>query len=76
MSAEPTPYAEMAAVLDNLPLLLREARRARGLSERAAAAQIGLAFSTVHRMEHRAGYHVNAAVAVLRWLDLSGVVTS
>ena len=51
MSAKPTPYTEIAEVLDQLPILLHEARRARGLSVRAAAREIGCSFATVNRIE-------------------------
>jgi transcriptional regulator with XRE-family HTH domain len=65
----PTPYRELAALVDNLPLLLREARRARGLSQRAAARELGCSFSTVSRMEAGDDCALSNAVAVLRWLD-------
>lgn len=65
----PTPYAELADVIGRLPLLLREARRARGLSQRKAAAELGMSFSTVWRMEEGNDCALSNAVAVLRWLD-------
>jgi transcriptional regulator with XRE-family HTH domain len=64
-----TPYAELAEVIAALPLLLREARRARGLSLRAAAGEIGMSFSTVTRIEAGADYTLSNATAVLEWLD-------
>lgn len=64
-----TPYAELAEVIDRLPLLLREARRAHGLSVRKAAAEIGCSFSTISRMENGEDCALYNAVAVLRWLD-------
>jgi len=65
-----TSYADLAQVLDNLPLLLREARRSRGLSLRAAAKQMpGVTFNTLTRIENGAGHNVKSAAAVLRWLD-------
>ena len=69
MNASPTPYAELAEVIASLPLLLREARRARGLSLRAAARELGMSFSTVTRMEAGEDCALSNAVAVLRWLD-------
>jgi ribosome-binding protein aMBF1 (putative translation factor) len=66
---KPTPYTELADVIANLPLLLREARRARGLSMRAAAASIGLSHSTITRIEAGEDCALSNAVAVLRWLD-------
>lgn len=66
---ELSPYAELADVLSSLPLLLREARRARRLSQRAAADQIGVSFSTISRIETDRDGMVSNALAVLRWLD-------
>lgn len=64
-----TPYAELADVIAHLPVLLREARRQRRLSMRAAASEIGCSFSTVSRIEAGHDGAVSNAVAVLRWLD-------
>ncbi len=69
MTAAPTPYPEIADVLGRLPVLLREARRARRLSVRAAAAQLGMSFATVSRIEAGEDCVLSNAVAVLRWLD-------
>lgn len=71
MNDQPTPYTELADVLDGLPLLVREARRARGLSLRAAADQIGIGFATVSRIEGGNDCALSNAVAVVRWLDLT-----
>lgn len=65
----PTSYSELAAVIANLPLLLREARRARRLSMRAAADQLDMSFSTVRRIEEGRDCELSNAVAVLHWLD-------
>jgi len=62
-------YGEIASVLDALPFLLRETRRARRLSQRAAAKQLGCSFSTVCRMESGEDCALSNAVAVIRWLD-------
>lgn len=51
-AAAPSSYSDLAAVIESLPLLVREARRARGLSVRAAAAQVGCSFSTISRFEN------------------------
>jgi transcriptional regulator with XRE-family HTH domain len=64
-----TPYAELAGVIARLPLLLREARRARGLSLRATAKELGVSFSTVSRLEEGNDCALSNAVAVLIWLD-------
>jgi ribosome-binding protein aMBF1 (putative translation factor) len=64
-----TPYAELAEVIGSLPLLLREARRQRRLSIRAAGREMGIAFSTVDRIERGEDCALSNAMAVLRWLD-------
>jgi ribosome-binding protein aMBF1 (putative translation factor) len=64
-----TTYSELAAVISNLGMLTREARRARGLSLRAAAQQIGCSMSTVLRFEQGEDVNLSNAVAILRWLD-------
>ena len=69
MNDQPTPYREMADVIASLPLLLREARRARGLSLRATAKELRISFSTVDRIERGEDCALSNAVAVLRWLD-------
>lgn len=63
-----TPYGELADVIAALPLLLREARRARGLSVRATALQLGISFATVSRMEAGEDCMLSNVVAVMRWL--------
>lgn len=62
-------YEELAALLASLPMLLREARRARRLSLRAAAEQIGVSYSTIHRLEYGGDCERMTAVAILGWLD-------
>ncbi|MFF5212796.1 multiprotein-bridging factor 1 family protein [Streptosporangium sp. NPDC000396] len=69
MTDEPTSYTELAEVLTALPLLMREARRARHLSQKQAAEQIGVAIATIRRIESGEGLHVGSALAVLRWMD-------
>ncbi|MEU8151726.1 helix-turn-helix domain-containing protein [Nonomuraea sp. NPDC048901] len=69
MNDQPTPYPELAEVLTSLPILVREMRRARGLSQRAAAEQIGVSFSTVSRLENGEDLVMSNASRVLCWLD-------
>ena len=69
MSDAPTSYGELADVLEHLPLLVRESRRRRGLSIRAAAREMGMSFSTVLRYEDGGNVHLDHAVAMLRWVD-------
>ena len=61
------PYTDVLAVIDSLPVILREARRRRGASVRAAAQEIGVSFSTVSRIETGADCNLSHAVAALRW---------
>lgn len=64
-----TTYAELAAMLDSLPMLLREARRAQHLNLRDAADQIGVSFNSLSRFERGRDMMLGNAIAVLRWLD-------
>lgn len=68
-TGELTSYAELAGLLASLPLLLREARRHRRLSVRAAGEQIGCSAATVCRVEGGDDCSMSNATAVLRWLD-------
>lgn len=63
-----TAYAELADVLEALPLLVREARRARELSIRSAGEQIGMDASTLWRIEQGASANTVTVAKVLRWL--------
>ena len=65
----PTGYMELTEVLEALPLLVHETRRARGLSQRAAAKEIGCSVSTVTRIEAYQDCVLSNAVLVLNWLD-------
>lgn len=69
MNDQPTPYPELAEVLSSLAILVREARRARGLSQRAAAEQMGVSFSTISRAESGGDLIMSNAIAMLCWLD-------
>lgn len=62
-------YDEVATVLENLGLIIREARRARRLSLREMGAQVPCSYSALSRMESGAGnLNRDNLVAVLRWL--------
>lgn len=71
MSDAPTSYGELADIIDNLGLIVREARRARGTSQRAAAAQMGGQYSTISRVENGAACDSTSLLLILRWLDLT-----
>lgn len=67
----PTPYGELIEVLECLPLLVRETRRRRQLSVRAAGQQAGLEnWATISRCENGAGLHLKSIVALLRWVGV------
>jgi len=61
-------YDDVIQVLDRLPVILQEARRARRLSLREASDQIGVSFSTVTRIESGKGCTLVAAVKALNWV--------
>ncbi|MEU1736485.1 helix-turn-helix transcriptional regulator [Streptosporangium sp. NPDC020145] len=72
MTDEPTSYSELAEVLTELPLLVRETRRARRLNQSRAAEQIGVSIATISRIEAGEGLHVASVLPILRWLDTGG----
>lgn len=62
-------YTAAAALLDELPVLIRERMRARGISYRTVATEAGIASnSSVHRVAYGHGAHTDTATALLRWL--------
>jgi DNA-binding transcriptional regulator YiaG len=63
-----TTYAEILAVLDVLPFLVRETRRRRGLSVRQVGELLDLSFSTVSRFEDGKTVHSRHLVTLLRWV--------
>lgn len=68
-NCELTSYDDLADILANLPLLVRERRRSRRLSLRATADQLDCAASTLSRFE--SGQHsvaLETVVAIIRWL--------
>ena len=65
----PVPYAELIAVLDGLPFLLRETRRRKQQSLRAAADEIGVPFTSYQRWEKDDSYPDTRTIpALLRWV--------
>jgi transcriptional regulator with XRE-family HTH domain len=62
-------YGDVAALLERLPALLAAERRARGLNQRVAAAQIGCSQPTLSHLEADGTCRLWTAAAVLRWLD-------
>jgi transcriptional regulator with XRE-family HTH domain len=72
MAEAQSSYLELAQVLANIPLICRETRRARGLSLREAARQVGVSFSTLHRIESGEDCVASHLIGVMRWLDGTG----
>lgn len=64
-----TTYAELAAVLESMPLICRETRRIRRLSLRSAADKMGVSFSTIGRFENGEDARYETFIAVMKWLD-------
>jgi transcriptional regulator with XRE-family HTH domain len=65
-----TPIAQLVGILENLPMLLREARRVRGLYLYEVAEQTGINISLICRIENgHDTYHMNQVVPLLKWLD-------
>jgi hypothetical protein len=60
-------------VLDYLPGMVSAERHRQGLSLRAAADEMGVAFTTLNRLERGEGIHLEAGVQAVRWLARSGV---
>jgi transcriptional regulator with XRE-family HTH domain len=65
-----TPIGQLITLLDNLPLLVRETRRARHLNLTQAAEQAGIDKTTLHRIERgNVGYRMENVRRLLRWID-------
>lgn len=61
-------YAELIDVIEHLPVLVRETRRRKGLSLRAAGELIGVGFNTIKRFEDGDVVHSKNLVALLRFV--------
>jgi len=69
MNTDLTSFGEMVQVLDELPIIVRNARRAKGMSQRQLAATLKLSPSTLSRIEDGREFSSVSLVAVLVWLD-------
>lgn len=58
--------------LDQLPAMLRAERGRRELSQRQAATEIGIGFSTVARVENGGWPDAPGFLALVAWLDVPG----
>jgi transcriptional regulator with XRE-family HTH domain len=68
MTGRLTTYVQMVQVLDDLPVLVVNARRAHALSLRAAAQESGVSFNALRRIEHGGNTDVASARLILLWL--------
>ncbi len=69
IEAELSSYADLAQTIEDMPVIVRSARRMRRLSLRATAAETGLSFMTIQRVESGHDFDSGTLVALLRWLD-------
>lgn len=63
------PDAVIVQAIIGLPARLRAHRAARGLSMREVARDVGISFSTVHRVEHGQDYTVDNLIRLAAYLD-------
>ena len=69
MADELTSYTDLADVVEQLPLLVREHRRRTRMSLREAGRQLGCSASTLSRLESgEHGVDTALVVRLLRWL--------
>ena len=61
-------YAELADLVENLPLIVLENRRRRQISLREAARELGVSFSTISRVERGEDFNIRILSDLLRWL--------
>ncbi len=61
-------YAELADLVENLPLIVLENRRRRQISLREAARELGVSFSTISRVERGEDFNTRILSNLLRWL--------
>jgi transcriptional regulator with XRE-family HTH domain len=62
-------YNEAAELLRELPRRVERARWRRGISQREAAKESGLSFSTFSRCESGRDLMLSSALVLLRWLN-------
>lgn len=70
-----SPYDELIDLIANLPVLVRETRRRRGLSIRATAEATGMSFATISRAESGSTLQGDNLTALLRFVGDLDVTT-
>lgn len=68
-TGELASFGEMVQVIDDLAVIVRNARRAQRLSIRELGAKVGMSPSTICRIEEGREYSSVSLRAVLLWLD-------
>lgn len=66
---KPPSYDEVARLLEALPVVVFERRRALGLSIRAASKEMGFSYTTLARLEEGVDVHGRHLILALKWLD-------
>lgn len=69
MTTEPSRWAVAAQAVEDAPRQVRMYRRVLGLTLRDTADEIGLSFTTLHRLERGGSVYARHYPLVLRWLD-------
>lgn len=70
MAQDDPSFRVMAAVISELPEIVRANRARRGVSLRQAAEEIGIAFTSLHRFEQmKKTMNQMSIVRLLVWLD-------
>lgn len=72
MADRPTAYSEFAELLNDLPIVVRAARRMYRLSQRELAQRTGISYSTVSRIESGGEFSSVSLLALLTWLAAAG----
>lgn len=65
-------YGQIIHVLDNLPLIVAETRRARGVTLRELGRITKLSASSIARFEKGDGVHFDLVMILLRWVESGG----
>ncbi len=63
-------YEQLVSVMEDLPFLVVEARRQRGLSQEQASIQMNVPQSTLSRLQHepKIDMQMSTVLKILRWL--------
>lgn len=65
----PLSYHAVSEAVEELPIAVRTIRRVRRLSQHQAAEEIGVAQSTLAKIEDGGEYRTGTLLMILRWMD-------